>query len=351
MKRSQKLTSKQKQSLRSFLRTPQRSGHETRRAQAVLLIDKTSETDLIEEITHLKRSHIFLLRHNYLQKGLAAFLDRRKGKPKELLTKKQRQAIIKIIKGKRPKDLDAHYAKYETWSTGVLGDWIAKEYHVNYKSKTSYYLIFRQAQFTYHKPGTVYELHDEATVTAWRAEMTPKIKAALAQPDTIILCEDEMHLSTQTTVQKIWLPQGDYPKIEVSKTKTGRSIYGFLNIKTGQEQAWKTDWQNMFITVKILKKLRKIYPTQKLLILWDGAGWHRGSEVKKYLAKDQNMETIHFPRYSPELNPQEHVWKSGRNRVTHNHFIKDIDKTTSQFIKYLNSTKFAYSLLNLSPTS
>jgi transposase len=105
----------------------------------------------------------------------------------------------------------------------------------------------------------------------------------------------------------------------------------------------------MYITVEILEKLRKIYPTEKLLIFWDGAGWHRGSEVKKFIEKDKNIESVHFPRYSPEENPQEHVWKSGRANVTHNKFIENIDMATDEFVKYLNETKFKYSLVGFSP--
>jgi len=44
-----------------------------------------------------------------------------------------------------------------------------------------------------------------------------------------------------------------------------------------------------------------------LLVFWDGTGWYRGSEVKKFIEKDKNIETIHFPRYFPEENPEEHV--------------------------------------------
>lgn len=160
-----------------------------------------------------------------------------------------------------------------------------------------------------------------------------------------------MVLSTQTTFQKIWLPQGDYPKIEVSNKKEAKSIFGFLNIKTGEEHAFKKEWQNMFITVEVLKELRKIYPTQKLLIVWDGAGWHRGSETQKFIKDDKNIETVYFPRYSPEENPQEHVWEKGRANVTNNKFIENIDKATDEFIAYLNSIKFTYSLLSFNAVS
>ena len=90
-----------------------------------------------------------------------------------------------------------------------------------------------------------------------------EIKEALNDLDTVVLCEDEMVLSQKTTFQKIWLPKGEYPKILVSNKKEARSIYGFLNIKSGKETAFKTEWQNMFITAEVLGKLRKIYPTEK----------------------------------------------------------------------------------------
>ncbi|PIQ07367.1 MAG: hypothetical protein COW72_00695, partial [Candidatus Nealsonbacteria bacterium CG18_big_fil_WC_8_21_14_2_50_37_10] len=92
-------------------------------------------------------------------------------------------------------------------------------------------------------------------------------------------------------------------------------------------------------------KVREIYPKKKLLIFWDGAGWHRGSKVQEFIKQDKNIQTIYFPRYAPEQNPQEHVWKSGRNKVTHNRFIQDIDSATDDLIKYFRSHKFNYSLL------
>ena len=186
-------------------------------------------------------------------------------------------------------------------------------------------------------------------MTKWQKETKPIIEQAFQDKDTVILTEDEMILSTQTTFQKIWLPEGEYPKVEISNIKKNRSVYGFLNIKTGQEHAFKTEWQNMYETVKILKKVRKVYPKKKILLLWDGAGWHRGSKTQEFIKKDQKIKTSYFPKYTPEENPQEHVWKNGRDQVSHNRYIENIDTTTDEFIKYLNKTNFPYSLLGFSP--
>lgn len=344
---SPKLTKCQKQELQSVISNNDSSSREVKRAQAVIMIDKGKNIDDITELTGLKRSQIFNLRSLYLKEGLGAIEDKKKKQPKKILTKNQQKEIIETVKNKAPNECDDYFTKCEYWTTGVLGEYIKREYNVEYKSKTSYYLLFHQAKFTYHKPGRVYEKHDPQEVKKWRKKTKPKIKKAWKDKNTVILCEDEMILSTQTTFQKMWLPQGEYPRIEVSNTKENRSLYGFLNVKTGQEHAFKTERQNMYITVEILKNIREIYPTQNLLILWDGAGWHRGSKAQEYIKADKNIKTVYFPRYSPEENPQEHVWKSGRSNATHNKFIKDIDEATDEFVNYLNKTEFKYTLLGM----
>jgi len=340
-----KLKQNQIKELRNIINDNGSSSREVKRAQAVIMIDKEKDIEDISEITSYRRRQIYDLRKLYLEKGIIAIKDKRKKKLKELLTQNQRQEITKILKAKKPRDYD-YDENY--WTTVLLGEFIKNEYNVEYKSRTSLYLLFKEAKFTYHKPGRVYEKRDEQEVLTWRKKTKLKVKKAMKEKDTIILCEDEMILSTQTTFQKIWLPQGEYPKIEISNTKKNRSVYGFLNIKTGTERAFKKERQNMYITTDILKELRKTYQTEKLLILWDGPGWHRGSKVQEFIKKDKNIKTIYFPKYSPEENPQEHVWREGRNKITHNRFIKDIDKATDDFVNYLNKTKFSYNLLGFS---
>lgn len=341
-----KLKSKQIEELRDFIRNYECSSREVRRAQAIMMINKARDLTEIMEMIGFCRSQIFAFRRKYLLLGIKGIQDQRKKKVKTLLTGKQRTEVLEILRTKSPRDFGYDW---DYWTTSILGDFIRRTYNIQYKSKTSIYLIFKRAKFTYHKPGRVYHERNEQEVLEWQKTVSPRLKQALREKDTVILAEDEMNLSTQTTIQKIWLPQGEYPQIEVSNKRQNRSIYGFLNLKTGQEYAFQTHWQNMYITVKVLKKLRKIYPQEKLLIFWDGAGWHRGSKVQEFIQQDQNIEIIYFPKYAPEENPQEHVWKNGRSQVTHNRFIPNIDQITNQFLKYLNASTFPYSFLGWSP--
>lgn len=302
-------------------------------------------------ITGLKQSRIFGLRRLYLKKGWKSLLYQ--GSSRSWLTPRQIQELKRILHN--PKTLSRIGYADSFWTTKRLADYIRLAYGVTYKSRTSYYLIFRRVKFTYHKPAKVFVKRDEQEVKRWRRETRPLLEEAWGNKETVILCADEMLLSTATTLQKIWLPQGQSPKIKVSNTRKNLSLYGFLNLKTGQEHAFITEKQTMKITRRVLQKLRLTYPRKenqgnhlkgkRLLILWDNPGWHRGSLVKDYLKKDGKMEVIYFPPYAPEENPQEHVWKEGRAKVTHNTFIGNLAQAAKDFVSYLNRTKFHYSLL------
>ena len=47
-----------------------------------------------------------------------------------------------------------------------------------------------------------------------------------------------------------------------------------------------------------------------ILMVLDGAGWHRARE----LVTPSNMRLVFLPPYSPELNPMEHVWEEIREK-------------------------------------
>ena len=60
-----------------------------------------------------------------------------------------------------------------------------------------------------------------------------------------------------------------------------------------------------------LRKIRKAFPRRKLIIIWDRATTHYGEEVKELLRQlePDQLELYMLPAHSPELNPDEQVWK------------------------------------------
>lgn len=62
-------------------------------------------------------------------------------------------------------------------------------------------------------------------------------------------------------------------------------------------------------TVAFLQELRRQLPVP-LTILWDKGNIHdRSKAVRAYLADHPSIETVPFPSYTPEANPDEGVWQ------------------------------------------
>jgi transposase len=336
------LNDSQLNDLKAFSKDKETTKIESLRVQAILMLNKRLETEIIEEFTGFKRSSIFALRNKYLKHGIDGIRSKRKKKPRGILTKNQRVQVVEVLKKQLPRDYGFDEDFWTTWSLGHL---IHEQYGVKYKSRTSLYLIFKEAHFTFHKPGKVYKKRDNQQVETWKQQVKPVLEKAWHDNNTEIFAEDEMILSSVTTFQKVWLPAGEYPKIEVTSKREKCSFYGFLNIKTGREIAFIKEKQNMYVTTEVLQKLRSAYPKKKILLFWDNAGWHKGSAVQDFIAADNNIEIINFPPYAPEENPQEKVWKAGRKAVSHNRYIEKIQHIANEFAEHLNNNFFEYSLL------
>lgn len=341
VQKRKKLTEQEVTTLDNFIRYEATSKKETCRAQAILFLNDGLDAHTIQRFTCLTGQYAYELTQRFKLIGINGLKDRKKKKPRSLLTRNQREEIKVVLKKETPRQYG-----YESdyWTTGILADVVEERFNVRYKSKTPYYLLFKDARLSFKKPNARYHQQDSEAIKKWREQTKPIIEKALEDTDNVVLCADEMVLSSATTFQKVWLPIDGDVKIEMTGKRENRSIYGFLDIRTGYQYAFKREWQNMYETVAVLKELRKKLPRKKIFLCWDNAGWHKGSEVMKFVAADGNIEIIWFPTYSPEENPQEHVWKAGRAHVTHNKLITDIESTADKFVDYLNTTHFKYEM-------
>ena len=153
-----------------------------------------------------------------------------------------------------------------------------------------------------------------------------------------------MNLNQETKTKNVWYLKGKEPIIEAKRKGESTNFYGALNMKTGQCSAMEVERQNSQTTIEFLKKLLKIYQNRKIFLIWDGAGWHKSKEIRQFLSETNGgktrLELFNFPPYSPECNPQEHVWKALRQKITHNRLEKDFPVLIKNCLKFLNNNNF-----------
>ena len=122
-------------------------------------------------------------------------------------------------------------------------------------------------------------------------------------------------------------------------------FYGALNLSDGQEIAMPATVMNGETSVLFLNKILLAYPDLPILLLWDRATWHRGPVIEAILQANPRLEIMYFPPGTPDLNPQEHVWKAARGEISHNHTAKKLNMLAIDFESYLTDTSFPCALL------
>jgi putative transposase len=74
-----------------------------------------------------------------------------------------------------------------------------------------------------------------------------------------------------------------------------------------------------------LDEVSSRHPEDHIVMILDGAGWHRNTELNI----PANIRLVNLPPYSPELNPVEHIWDDLREKYFHNHVFDGIDALES----------------------
>lgn len=171
------------------------------------------------------------------------------------------------------------------------------------------------------------------------------IDVAQDAPNTVFLAEDEAGLYLQATTSHVWYPTGQTPIVRADPGRANTHFYGTLNLLTGKEIAMRSDVMNSDVSALHLEMILEANPDVPILLFWDRAPWHRGRAIDKVLEKNPRLEIIRFPPGCPELNPQEHVWKTVRRTVSHNHIETKLPELAKRFLGKLNSSAFYSSFL------
>jgi hypothetical protein len=88
-----------------------------------------------------------------------------------------------------------------------------------------------------------------------------------------------------------------------------------------------TELMNLF-----LQEMSECYKGEKIVIVMDGAGWHKS----KKLIVPANIIIVHLPPYSPELNPVERLWLHIKSNTIRNKIYDSLDDLENVICDFIN---------------
>jgi len=138
--------------------------------------------------------------------------------------------------------------------------------------------------------------------------------------------QDEAGFGRINKPKYCWCRKGLRPSVPCHHIREYRYAYGAVEPQTGQSfflvmPYCNTDCMNVF-----LRELAKEYPDDYLLIVLDGASWHKA----KGLQMPDNIKLLYLPPATPEMNPIEQIWAWLRLHGFRNEVFQTLDKVVDR---------------------
>jgi len=126
--------------------------------------------------------------------------------------------------------------------------------------------------------------------------------------------QDEARFGRISDVRRCWAPKPVRPLCQSMLTHEYTYAYGAVDVCMGELDSLILPQVNTACMQIFLDEVAVRHPNEHIVMVMDGAGWHRSDELKV----PDNMRILSLPPYAPELNPIEHVWDELREKFFHN---------------------------------
>jgi transposase len=210
------------------------------------------------------------------------------------------------------------------WTLRRLIHWVEQRFGRRFCRETIRAALHR-LKLSWKKAKKLLGRADPAQRQAFLDDLEPVLDGA-ARDRHLLVYVDEAHIHQDADLGYGWSARGE--RAWVCSTSPGlsakRTFYGLYLYNDGQVRLWPYPRANGEHTIEVLQRLRAEASDRKLIVLWDGASYHRAGIVREAAAA-LDIEVKPLPGYSPDFMPVEALWRWLREDVTYQHCHASLD--------------------------
>lgn len=224
----------------------------------------------------------------------------------------QLQELYTLLVGTDPRRLSFGSA---LWTRAMVGELILRRFKVRVSIATAG-RVLRRLGMSPQKPLYRAYQQDPEKARAWKSEIYPEIRRRATEEDAEIFFADEASVRTDFHAGTTCAPVGRTPAVKVTGARTSVMMISAVSPK-GKLRFMVHDEDlksEEFIT--FCRRLLDDVPDKKVFLIVDGGRIHTAKMTKRFVERTERLELFYLPPYSPELNPDEWVWRNVKhNRV------------------------------------
>ena len=136
------------------------------------------------------------------------------------------------------------------------------------------------------------------------------------------MSQDEGRFGRISSHRPSWAPRGMRPKAPRQVVRAFVYVFAAICMALGRMTTLILPQANTQMMDIFLKEVSEEFSDYFIIMLVDGAGWHRAGNLKI----PENISLVVQPSHSPELNPVEHLWDELREKYLHNQGFASLDQ-------------------------
>jgi transposase len=147
------------------------------------------------------------------------------------------------------------------------------------------------------------------------------IQQAIQQyPNAPRFYEDEADVHQVPVLRGQYQRRGEQREVATPGQNCRQSVFGFLNVLTGDWHFWLTTRKRSVEFLACLHALLQLYPVGPILLFLDNASIHKSKLTQRWLARHPRLIVCYLPAYSGHVtNPVEKVWWELKGEIMANY--------------------------------
>lgn len=296
------------------------------RISACEAVENGTSADIVAQVLGVARSSVFAWLKEYREHGPDALETKPTPGPKPKLDDSQMRELRRVIIGKNPQQLDFGPA---LWTREIVRELIIRLFGVELSLVTVGRVLANLGMSPQRPLYRAYE-RDPAKTREWQEETFPAIQALAKKEGAAIFFADEASVRTDYHAGTTWGMVGHTPVV----TGTGKKRSVSMVSAVSPRGELHFDVQMKGITGKdFLAFVKKLMDDtgRPVFLIMDNSRVHKSLILKEHAANSNGMLRLYFlPPYSPDLNPDEWVWKN----VKHDNLGRISAKSESDLMEF-----------------
>ena len=253
------------------------------------------------------RSTVFRWVKSYNEGGLSALKEKKAlGKPPKLNVS-QVAKLRTLILGADPRQLRFQFA---LWTREMIAELILREFDVE-MSLSAVGRMLRRIGLSPQRPlWRAYQANPDA-VERWKSEEFPAIRAEAAKVGAAIFFQDEASVRSDFHGGTTWAEVGRTPVVKTTGARYSVNMISAVSAQGKLHFMLVEGTVDSDVFIGYCERLLHDNQGKPVFLIVDGHPSHRSKRTKEWVASmEGRLRLFYLPGYSPQLNPDEWVWKN-----------------------------------------